>query len=62
MHEIGMRLRDSGGAPVVVLQEFESYFRRESAARRVTSFLPFVPLPLEVIYALLKANPPGTGP
>ena len=62
MHDIGLRLRSSGGAPTVILQALESYFRRESAARRVTSFLPFVPLPLEVTYALLKANPPGAAP
>ncbi len=61
MTAIGVRLRNTPFAPVLVLEALESFFKKESAARRVTTFLPFVPLPLEVMYSLLAATPTPTG-
>lgn len=58
MHEIGGRLVASGVMAAPTVQAMDSYFRGKAGSRRVTSFLPFVPLPLEAVYALLGLRPP----
>jgi hypothetical protein len=58
LHQITARLKDSSTHPFTALAIVESYFRRELDGRPVTSFLPLLPLPIEVTYALLDRYAP----
>lgn len=61
LQEVGARLRNSGQAPGPAVGGLQSFFRGESSAHHLTSFLPFIPLPQEVVYALLdRPGRPGT--
>ena len=63
LHEITMRLKETSSTPFVALAVVEAFFRGETAERRITAFLPILPLPLEVLYALLERYaPPQTQP
>ncbi len=62
LHELTARLRFASAKPFMALAAVEAFFREETAERRITSFLPVLPLPLEVTYALLdRYLPPVTG-
>lgn len=58
LHQITARLKESSSTPFVALSVVEAFFRGELADRPITSFLPLLPLPLEVTYALLDRYPP----
>ncbi len=62
VHAIGGILRRSTGSSFVMLGLMESFFRGDAAETRISAFLPAVPLPLEVIYALLERFPGGSRP
>jgi hypothetical protein len=59
MTEIGAFLKQASKTPFVALGLVEAFFRGETAERRITSFLPILPLPLEVTYALIERYTPG---
>ena len=54
LHEITARLKAGSKTPFFALNVVESFFRGELPGRSITSFLPILPPPLEVTYALLE--------
>lgn len=58
LHELAAQLRLASDQPFMVLSAVEAFFRGEAIERRLTSYLPWLPLPLEVTYALLERYPP----
>ena len=63
LHVMTVQLRQAAHASFAALGAVEAFFRGQSAARRATSFLPILPLPLEVTYAMLERYPgPATAP
>jgi hypothetical protein len=57
LHELTARLRNVSDKPFMALSTVEAFFRGQTAERRITTFLPLLPLPLEVTYALLERYP-----
>ena len=62
LHELTAQLKHASKRPFMALGAVEAFFRGETAERRITSFLPVLPLPLEVTYAMLARYlpPPAT--
>lgn len=62
LHELAQQLQHASKTPFVALRLVEAFFRGETPERRVTTFLPIMPLPLEVTYALIdRYSLPLTG-
>lgn len=59
LHELTVKLRTASPTPFVALSLVEAFFRGETAERRISAYLPILPLPLEVSYALLDRYSPG---
>jgi hypothetical protein len=57
LHEFTARLKNSSSHPFVALSFVEAFFRGETTDRRIHAFLPILPLPLEVTYALIERYP-----
>ena len=57
--ELRALVSDRSNSSSAFLSAVEAFFRGQSSATRITSFLPALPLPLEVNYALI-ARYPGT--
>ena len=57
VHSIARTLKQSTGGNFVTLSLLESFFRGTATQTRISSFLPTVPLPLEVTYALYERYP-----
>lgn len=53
LRELTTRLRGASTTPFVALSVVEAFFRGETAERRINVFLPILPLPLDVTYALI---------
>jgi hypothetical protein len=51
--ELGARLKRASPTPFSALGVVEAFFRGDTTERRITTFLPILPLPLEVTYALI---------
>jgi tetratricopeptide (TPR) repeat protein len=63
LHELTHKLKVAANSSFLPLGLLESFFRGETAERRITTFLPMIPLPLEVTYALIERySPPATRP
>jgi hypothetical protein len=62
LQELTARLRNASEKPFLALATVEAFFRGETAERRISTFLPLLPLPLEVTYALLERYPASTLP
>ena len=58
LQEISGRLKNASQRPFMVLTVVEAFFRGETAERRITTFLPVLPLPMEVTYSLFERFPP----
>ncbi len=54
LHDLAERLKGVGSTPFLALVVVEAFFRGETSERRITSVLPFLPLPIEVSYALIE--------
>ncbi len=61
LRELTDRLKTASQTPFLALAIVEAFFRGETAERRITAFLPVLPLPLDVTYALFEryAAPPA---
>jgi hypothetical protein len=57
LHALTLRLRQASETPFTALIIVESFFNGGTADKRATSFLPFLPVPLEVTYALIERYP-----
>jgi hypothetical protein len=57
MHALVVYLKQSVQSRFMALNSIEAFFRGETAEKRITSFLPVVPLPLEINYALIERYP-----
>ncbi len=57
LHEFTGRLKSASPTPFVALNFVEAFFRGETTDRRIHAFLPILPLPLEVTYALIERYP-----
>ena len=55
-------LKRASSTPFLALVVVEAFFRGHTSQRRITSVLPFLPLPLEVTYALLERYPISPSP
>lgn len=58
LRELTGRLRGASSTPFVALALIEAFFRGETVERRITNFLPILPLPMEVTYALIERYSP----
>ena len=58
LHQVNSRLKQFGSTPFIGLGVVEAYFLGQLSDRAITSFLPLLPLPLEVAYALLDRYAP----
>jgi hypothetical protein len=56
--ELSEYLRRASKTPFVAISGVTAFFRGETAERRITLFLPVLPLPLEVTFALLDRYAP----
>lgn len=61
LHTYTLRLRQATETPFTALLMVESYFRGELSDKRAVSFLPYLPVPLEVSYALIERYPATQG-
>lgn len=57
LHNLALRLREASRTPFVALPIVEGFFRDNPDVRKATSFLPFLPVPNEVAYALIERYP-----
>ncbi len=62
LHEYTRRLKDASKTPFDALVLVEAFFLGRTVERRVTSFLPILPLPLEMTYALIERYPSPSYP
>ncbi len=56
--EMALSLTKTNAATERTISAFEEFFKGTSTQRRVISFLPSLPLPLELTYAMLERYPP----
>ncbi len=56
-NELRASITEQAGTSSAFLAAVETFFRGRSSATRITSFLPALPLPLEVNYALISRYP-----
>ncbi|MCX6956327.1 MAG: hypothetical protein NTV51_29690 [Verrucomicrobia bacterium] len=61
LHAFALQLKGASTTPFAALTYVEGFFRGETVEKRITSFLPILPLPLEVNYSLIERYP-GTPP
>jgi len=61
LQEITERIKDAAKTPFVSLGLVEAFFRGPTSERRIIPFLPILPLPIEVTYALLERYQPASG-
>ena len=54
MHALVVTLKLAANSPFVALSVIEAFFRGETGAAQITTFLPTIPLPIEINYALLE--------
>ncbi len=54
LHALVITLKLTANSPFVALNAVESFFRGETGAEKITTFLPLIPLPLEINYALIE--------
>ncbi|MBI5766736.1 MAG: hypothetical protein HZA93_03025 [Verrucomicrobia bacterium] len=57
MHTVVLQLKEASKSSFAALDTVEAFFRGDGGARRATSFLPVLPLPLEVAYAMIERYP-----
>ncbi len=57
LHEITARLKVASTTPFYALAAVEAFFRGEINERRINVFLPILPLPIDVTYALYERYP-----
>lgn len=71
LHALTLTLKLAANAPFFALSALEAFFRHETGPQKITAFLPAIPLPLEINYALIeryspppraRATPPATKP
>ncbi len=54
MHVMGLALQQSSGSSALTLGAFEDFFQGKPPPRYIESFLPSLPLPLELTYIMLS--------
>ncbi len=59
MHAMSLALRQADGTSALTLSSFEDFFQGKPPARYVESFLPALPLPLELTYIMLSRYSSG---
>lgn len=52
-----LQIKGMNSTPFLALNAVEAFFNRETATRRIATFLPILPVPVEVTYALLERYP-----
>lgn len=57
LRALTVRLRNASSTPFMALGLVENFFRTDTPDRRATVFLPFLPVPMEVAYALIEKYP-----
>jgi hypothetical protein len=62
LHSLTLRLRDQTQSAFNALLAVEAFFRDRVPEATPTSFLPVLPVPLEIAYALIERYPGRTGP
>lgn len=54
LHSLVITLKLASNSPFIALSAVESFFRGETGAEKITTFLPVLPLPNEINYALIE--------
>lgn len=57
LHTFVVKLKQASTTPFAALDFVEGFFRGGTVEQRITSFLPILPLPLEINYALIERYP-----
>ena len=57
LRELSLNLRQASTTPFAALSFVEAFFRGEMPDPRITKFLPIVPLPIGITYALIERYP-----
>jgi hypothetical protein len=57
LHALTEKLREASAVPFNALFAVETFFRGEVPDHRATWFLPILPVPLEIVYALIERYP-----
>jgi hypothetical protein len=62
LHSLVVTLKLASNSPFVALSTVEAFFRGETGAEKITTFLPVLPLPIEICYALIEHYVPPDKP
>jgi hypothetical protein len=63
LHSLVVTLKLATDSPFIAVSGLELFFRGETGAEKITTFLPVIPLPIEINYALIEhyVRPPRVG-
>jgi hypothetical protein len=61
LHALVVTLKLAANSPFIAVSAIEAFFRGQTGAEKITSFLPVIPVPIEINYALIDryAAPPA---
>ncbi len=62
LHALALQLRQGSQTPFSALMMVEAFFLRHMTETRATVFLPYLPVPLEICYALIERYPGPVAP
>lgn len=57
LHNLTLRLREASQTPFIALPLVEAFFHDTAPEKKATVFLPYLPVPTEVAYALIERYP-----
>ncbi len=58
LHAIVVTLKLAANSPFIAVSAVEAFFRGQTGAEKITTFLPVIPLPIEINYALIERYSP----
>ncbi len=58
LHALVVTLKLATNSPFIAVSALEAFFRGETGAEKITTFLPVIPLPIEISYALIEHYSP----
>ena len=58
LHALVVTLKLAADSPFIALSAIEAFFRGDTGAEKITTFLPALPLPIEIDYALIERYSP----
>ncbi len=58
LHALVVTLKLAANSPFIAVSVIEAFFRGETGVEKITTFLPVIPLPIEINYALIERYSP----